>query len=521
MEKIVLEIHEDVVAVLRRIKSTKNGAVELIIPEGSVLFENVLNLKLLKKEAEGLNKPITFNTMDDAGLNLIESMENGGAEVSSDFVSREVSLDSVADSGNVVKKTRGKISVKIPSFVFLENIRFPKIALKKGVPLIVVGLVSLGLIGYGVYQAWWRVPKAEIDLVVNSQPLIKSVEIKVKPGAENNVEERILGGTIVESILTDTKTAPPTGEKIIGERAKGKVILINRTTSEKEFDDGEELFYSDDDDLVYTLNDDVTVPGATLQVPLDPRSPLIPGTAEADVTAVDIGDDYNLDSGKAMEFDDFNSSDFVAEVSEDIDGGESKIVSVVAQTDLDNLSSELLTQIRSQGDSTVTQVLIDGQVLINGSVVGALVTEEYNAELDEEVEEISLTQTVNFQGLAYREEDLDEILEDMLKGFVPSGFELSDEERETNVEILGNTDATILTLAQADLQVTIKAFVIPEIDEAKLKEDLVGVSLSEAERILGKIRNINNYEINLDPNIPFLRKLPGNIENITMKVKRE
>ena len=109
---------------------------------------------------------------------------------------------------------------------------------------------------------------------------------------------------------------------------------------------------------------------------------------------------------------------------------------------------------------------------------------------------------------------------DLLEGFIPSGFELSDEEKDTNVEILGNTDATVLNLSQADLQVTIKAFVIPEIDEKQLLEDLVGVSISEAEKILGKVRNVDNYEIKLDPNIPFLRRIPGNVDNITLKVKR-
>ena len=150
-----------------------------------------------------------------------------------------------------------------------------------------------------------------------------------------------------------------------------------------------------------------------------------------------------------------------------------------------------------------------------------MVKEEFNAKLDDEVEELELTQTVSFQGLAYNKQDLNAILDDLLKGFVPQGFELSTEERETNVEILGNTDANVLSVSQADLQVTIKAYVIPEVNEDELKQKLLGVSFSNAEQILGSVRNIKTYEIKMTPNIPFLSRLPKNVENISLTVERE
>lgn len=281
------------------------------------------------------------------------------------------------------------------------------------------------------------------------------------------------------------------------------------------------MYSKEDDDLFYTLNDDITVPEATEETLPDSTKVITPGKVEVKVTAVDIGKDYNLDDGEKLKFDDFDDDTYSAKVVEDIDGGSSEIVSVVMQSDLDTLSEELFAQIGEQGSEVVKQNVSPGQILINGSVVSALVTEEFNAEVDEEIDEIELTQTISFRGLAYAEDNLNEILEDLLKGFIPSGFELSSEERETNVEILGNTDATVLNLSQADLQITIKSFVMPEIDEMELKEKLVGTSLTEAEKILGKVRNITNYGIDMNPKIPFIQKLPGNIENISLKIQRE
>lgn len=523
MEKVVLEIHEDVIAALKRIKTLKNGEIELVIPEGSVLLENNLNLKLLRKEVEDLGRSITFTTSDEVGQNLLDMLEGGEEGKPADFVSREVPLDSIAGKG---KKMRMGISLPKLSFIKnIRNIRLPSALFKSKAPLIVGLVVLLVLVGYGAYQYWWRVPKAEITVVVNSQPLIKSVEIQVKPGVENNVEDKILAGVIIEGVVTESKTAETTGEKVVGEKAEGRIKILNGTSSDIDFEDGEELYSVEDDDLFYVLKDDVTVPGAITEETTDedgePIVNTIWGGAEVDVVAVDIGKDYNLDEDETLKFDDYSSSDYYAKVVDDIDGGSSDVVSVVSQTDLDTLSEELFAQMEEKGVDAVKAVVSEGQVYINGSVVSALVTEEFSAELEEEVDEVELTQTVSFRGLAYNEKDLNEILDDMLKGFIPAGFELSNEERDTNVEILGNTDATVLNLSQADLQITIKSYVIPEIDEEELKENLVGVSLSEAEKILGKVRNVKTYGINIDPKVPLLQKLPGNIENISLKIRRE
>ena len=521
MEKIKLDIHEDVIAALRKIRASQNGEVELLIPEGSVLFENILNLKLLKKEGDELNKPISFSTTDEAGNNLLDLLEGGNSPASSDFVSREVSLDAIMGDSSDKQKGGKKFAVPSISLGFLKNLKIPKLSLKGRTSLIIVLLLVLGLLGFGGYQLMWRVPKAELSVTVDSQPLIKSVEIQVKPNVTNNVADRILAGFIAETVVSDSKTTETTGEKLVGEKAEGKIEIANyKVGAEAEFDDGEEVYFEDDDDMIYFLKDDVTVPGATEEIQPDLTKIVTPGKASVGVIAADIGKDFNLDEDENLKFDDFSSDDYTAEVQEDIDGGSSDIASVVSQGDLDLLSEELFAEIQEQGNLALGGTLSKEQILINGSVVGALAIEEFSAELDEEVEELTLTQTINFQGLSYREEDLDAILVDLLEGFIPSGFELSDEEKDTNVEILGNTDATVLNLSQADLQVTIKAFVIPEIDEKQLLEDLVGVSISEAEKILGKVRNVDNYEIKLDPNIPFLRRIPGNVDNITLKVKR-
>jgi hypothetical protein len=517
MEPLVIEIHEDAYSVIQRLVSSTSNEVELEIPEGSVLFENSLNLKLIQKEAQRIGKTIEFSTNDPAGLVLLDMLQGGQTEakgVSDDFVSREVTLDEVMGSP---KKSRSRPS--LPKVrLRLPKIRFPSISFKPKLGVVLFGLILLGGLGFFGYKLFWKDFSAEAEIVVASQPLIKSVQVSVGVDYENNVKDKQLAGNVVTSSVTESQTVDTTGTKIVGEKASGKVEIENWTTSEKAFDDGEELYSKDDDDLKYVLDDDVTVAAGTV----DPSTAVMtPGKSEVDVTAEEIGKDHNIDSGETLEFDDHSSSKYRAKAKEDIDGGSSDILSVVTQTDLDNLHQALLEDIVSNNNSSVKENLENGWVLVEGSQVSGLTTEEFDKKVNDEADEVKVTQTVLFSGLSYRKKSLDSLLQDILGDFVPDGFELSDETPEINVEILGNTDATTLTSQLADLQVTMKSYVLPEIDEDSIKEELVGKSVGEAEKILGGVRNMKTYSLNISPNIPFFSKLPSNIENISVTVERD
>ena len=76
MTKVELEIHEDVISAINKFSDMKDSGVELMIPEGSVLFENVVNIKLIKREAEKKNIVIQFRTTDPIGENIIAMAED-------------------------------------------------------------------------------------------------------------------------------------------------------------------------------------------------------------------------------------------------------------------------------------------------------------------------------------------------------------------------------------------------------------------------------------------------------------
>lgn len=69
-EIIYLEPDSEITAVIDRIKKAESDAVALVIPRGATLAQSIVNLKLLKKAAEGLGKEISLVTNDRISRNL-------------------------------------------------------------------------------------------------------------------------------------------------------------------------------------------------------------------------------------------------------------------------------------------------------------------------------------------------------------------------------------------------------------------------------------------------------------------
>ena len=165
--------------------------------------------------------------------------------------------------------------------------------------------------------------------------------------------------------------------------------------------------------------------------------------------------------------------------------------------------------------------LSSDQKLVQGSVQIKVTGAVYNFNVGDTTDTLKLTQTVTASGLTYLNKDLNKLLDQLVQNLIPEGFVISDQEREVKVEVLGNADSTILGSDKADVQVTLKTFVVPKVDDQSLKQQLKGKSLTEAQKILGSIRNIKTYSLDLSPNIPFLSRIPSDLDRINIKITHE
>ncbi len=512
MYRLVLEIHDDIYSAMKKIRGVEDTSVELEIPERSVLLENILNLKLLKKESEKIQKSLNLITFDRLGQSLINMLEEEeGGFLHGGFVSKDLSYDEVKSTGNKLISRSfvvGRLKGSLPKFRFSGNKRYY-------IPTLVAVLILSTLFLYTQ-----RAHKAEVKIITESQPLTKSITVKVSRDVASNAETRILSGIGVETSVTETSSTAVTGEKLVGEKAKGKAKIFNKTIAEQVFKKGQILIYSDNNkEYKYSLNDSVTVP-ARVDLPGPPPTTTF-SEIEVSITALDIGSVYNIDSDKSLDIDGYKSSEFTSATSEKITGGKSSTVKVVADADLKKLSDLVLKTIQDEAQKSLEIKLPSNQKFIAGSQKVTVATQNYSAKVGDQKDTLELTETATVTGLAYLQDEMNSLLSKVSQNLVPSGFEISDKEKEVNVEVLGNTDTTVLSPVQADLQVTLKSFVVPVIGIDELKALLAGKSVGDAEIVLGKLSSVKTYSIKIVPNLILFGKVPINKNNISIQVVRE
>ena len=510
MTKIELEIHDDVISTLNKLRNINDSGVELEIPDGSVLFENILNLKLIETRAQKFGLTVHFSTTDEVGNNLISQLdEKGGIAQYAEVPAQETPATAPLSKG-ALPKLHLTIPAPIKGFKFRPGFNVKYVPAGLFVALIIVLIYYLGN----------KIPKASAKIVIDSQPLTRSITIRVKKDAPSDPDQKILRGTNVQVTTDDSMEAATTGEKIVGKKAKGTVTIYNKTDADKEFKKGTVVIY--DENTRYVLNDTVTAPKRVEQPP-DPSDPTKQvfdlGEVDADVTAEDVGDKYNIDSGKDLNIKGYKSSEFTAKTKTSIGGGSSKKVKIVSADDQTNLAKALLTQSTDKATKALEDKIGGTQKLISGSVMTTVVKQTYTPELGAESDKLTLNNTVSAEGLVYLTSDLNTVLDKLVEGLVPEGFTLSDKDREVKVEVLGNSTSSILTSTEADIQVTLKAFVVPNINADQIKKELMGKTPKEAERILGSIRNIKTYEFKLSPSIPFFQRVPKDPRRISIETE--
>ena len=74
MKTIYLEPDEEIISVIDRLTQTKSKEINFVVPAGAQIWQNSINLKLLKREADSLGKELTLFVPDDLKAELAEKV---------------------------------------------------------------------------------------------------------------------------------------------------------------------------------------------------------------------------------------------------------------------------------------------------------------------------------------------------------------------------------------------------------------------------------------------------------------
>ncbi len=375
---------------------------------------------------------------------------------------------------------------------------------------VVAGMLALVAIAFG---ALVFLTSASATITLAQKPISQEVSITLDPSVTtSDPAERMLAATVVTDELTGTGVAQTTGVKIVGEQARGEVILYNLTEAEKTFDADTILSAGD---VQYRLEESVTVPAALVEK-LSGGEKKEYGQITTTAVAVKIGDEGNSGEELELKVASFASSTYSAESVKGFSGGSSREVRVVSEKDRADLLKEVTRKVLDQANVDFKSRSGNGTYILSTTDI-SVTNVVYDAEVENEANTLSLDIEATVSALSYAAEDLKPIAAATLESEIPDGFSLSPEDPQI-------LSAPVQQATTADKPVVLKAnissYALPPVNLELWESAIAGKTLAEAQEYLIGLEEVSAATVVVQPPIAarLFPRLPQSLDRITLEV---
>jgi hypothetical protein len=384
----------------------------------------------------------------------------------------------------------------------LSGLKFP--TGKK--PLILGGAIFLLLIMVG-FILWWFLPKAVVTIYVAPKKLDERISIFIDTKAQSpDFEEKILPGKLIDTNVSGDKTKSTTGNKTVGEKAKGTVEIRNGTAEGIRIPAGTTILTATN--FEFSLDSAASVSAA--------QSTTSPGTVNVDVTAAEIGAEHNLAKDESFKVGNYLKADLEAVATADFSGGSSRDIAAVSADDQESLEDELKEELLDKAERELKISISDDEFFIDESLVATASARDFSNKVGDEASSLKLDLTLEASGLVIEKVKLDDLVKEALKDKVPSGFILREDQIVVTFDFQNSEDGVFEFLATFDVNL------LPEVKPDEIAKKIVGRYPSLAQDFLTTIPGFTRAEINLKPKLPGrLGTLPHVIKNLTIELAAE
>ncbi|MFH1832692.1 MAG: baseplate J/gp47 family protein [Candidatus Levyibacteriota bacterium] len=463
------------------------------------------------KDADEFKKEITedfasFGFLKDEDIASFKKKEN----INQDIKPKEEEIEeNITEKDEILKTKQNQSIFSFFSFLkILKNIKFPPLPSLPSVkmnklifiPPFILFLI-LALLGFYLF-------KSEAVIVLNIDPKIieQSTNMTFSTSQNSDPVKDIIHAQDVSVSQDGEMTADVSGKKEVGDKAKGTVTILSSLSGETTIKEG--AIVTSSNDLKFVLDSNVKLASSS---GLDDLK-----SNKANVTANDIGKEYNLPSGTKFTIGSFDNSQLVAKNDNPFSGGTKKEVTAVSKADQDKLLSDLPKKLEENAKNSLLQKMPNDQALLPIFTATDFTKKEFSQKIGDEAQNLKLTATISFTGLAYKKGELDSLLKnyslenanDMILAENGTKYDLTDLKLEKSKEV----SATL----------NLKLYLLPKFDEQKLTSSITGKSIEESKNILLKLPQVTGVDIQLNPSLPFLPKImPRFSKNIKLTLNSE
>jgi len=360
--------------------------------------------------------------------------------------------------------------------------------------------IGIALLLLALFAFYFFASHATVSISVNSTQVSKEQNVIFSTNSPTDASKNTIAAQFIEVSENGSTSTGATGKKDIGTPAKGKVTIFNTSGQAATLSAG--LKITSSNNLVFTLDTKVSIPAG---------DPIDAGKTDANVTAADIGTNYNLPQTK---FSFAGDNTIAAKNDNPFSGGTKKSITVVSKDDLAKLESDLLKKLEEKAKEDIGKKVSSDKIVLPVFISETLENKDFDRSAGDEVSQVTLKADVSYKGITYNKTDLIAFAKDALKGDSAANLTLDEDKIKTAVKDIKSKDNN-----QAETNLEIQGILLPKIEEANLTKQIAGKSFESATKILLGINQVTNVKIAISPNIPFFPKsLPRSSKNIKFKI---
>lgn len=401
------------------------------------------------------------------------------SEYENNEVANSVSTDSFTPSP--MKKNNFKFS--LPSFSGFMP--------KKNAAFRYAWVIGVLLIGISLFLVEYYLHTATLTVFLPSQPITKQLKEKIdlanETGSGIDIKQSTYSATFEQSKSTS-------GEREVGEKARGEVTIYNYDNSKRVITKGTVL---EADGKKFILDQEVEVASASEKLAGNKEA----GKKNATVIADQIGPESNLTKGKKFKVGELPLDDYYALNDSAFSGGTKKQMQTVSKKDIDALKAELLAKAKEESIATIKKNTSANEKILDSLTEVKLGDFTLSKELGEEAKEVTIQAKVNTSYYFYDTDQIKNYISDSIKTDVPDNYHLVASKVDYNMSDV-KKDGDVL-----GVQIDINALSVKDAQQEDLIKKVKGKPKSELKSILDKEVNATGYTIDIKSPIPLLDNL--------------
>jgi len=521
---IYVDVEDDLTSIISKIRGSSGSIIALVPPKRVGVLQSIVNLKLLKKEADSSKKELILVTADktlgvlaasaklpvapnltseaklaeipksddneeiiDGSDQTIDELDKQNREAVGEDKEVTAAVAAIADDDNI-EDTEGfeppkekKDKPKIPNFS-----KFRK--------WLIIGVTGGVLLIGGLIWLIFFATSATITISAKTTEEKIDQPITLSTSEPTNANDNKIQLITVDPVKqTNSIEFTATGQKDIGDKATGTVTIRNHQTPFNPFtgkpntitlDAGTVLHTSSS--LRYTTNTAITISGNS--------------NGNVDVTAVAIGPGYNISSGKTLSVGDYASSIVTATVGSDgITGGTIETITVVQQSDIDKIADEIKGNTKeASARADLIGRFADYVMVIEDSFITEFGGINTKPAIGERADKATATIEITYSMYGVAKDDVSAVL------MQAAMKKLSNKDNQTVFDN-GFSKVELLSFNRGGgdnkpaMRLVTKAKLGPKLDEDKIRTDAVGKKAHEISSAIKKIDGVDEVEVKFFP----------------------